>query len=115
LVSLKVDVLHLIQKTLSAGLLLSAFGSFLCLFLQQQWRVFLFPYRFIYSRTWFSIQQIVANPLAIKMGSPILAHHLTLAGINSFGTTIGAILLGIALFGMGQKNRLSLEDINYLL
>jgi FHS family L-fucose permease-like MFS transporter len=38
------------------------------------------PYRFIYSRTWFSIQQIVANPLAIKMGSPILVHRLTLAG-----------------------------------
>jgi FHS family L-fucose permease-like MFS transporter len=42
---------------------------------------------------------------------------LTLAGgINSFGTTIGAILLGIA-FGMGndKKTDLSLEDINYLL
>jgi FHS family L-fucose permease-like MFS transporter len=37
------------------------------------------PYRFIYSRTWFSIQQIVANPLAIKMGSPDTgAHRLTL-------------------------------------
>jgi FHS family L-fucose permease-like MFS transporter len=71
------------------------------------------PYRFIYSRTWFSIQQIVANPLAIKMGSPDTgAHRLTLAGINSFGTTIGAILLGIALFGMGNdKTDLSLEDI----
>jgi FHS family L-fucose permease-like MFS transporter len=43
----------------------------------------------------FSIQQIVANPLAIKMGSPDTGAHLrlTLAGINSFGTTIGAILL----------------------
>jgi FHS family L-fucose permease-like MFS transporter len=63
----------------------------------------------------FSIQQIVANPLAIKMGSPATgAHRLTLAGgVNSFGTTIGAILLGIALFGMGQdkKTSLSLEDI----
>jgi FHS family L-fucose permease-like MFS transporter len=48
-------------------------------------RVFLLPYRFIYSRTWFFIQQIVANPLAIKMGSPDTgAHRLTLAGgINS--------------------------------
>jgi fucose permease len=75
--------------------------------LQPQWRVFLLPYRFIYSRTWFSIQQIVANPLAIKMGSPDTgAHRLTLAGgINSFGTTIGAILLGIALFGMGNDKK----------
>jgi FHS family L-fucose permease-like MFS transporter len=40
--------------------------------------------------------------------------HCSLAGgINSFGTTIGAILLGIALFGMGsdKKTTLSLEDI----
>jgi FHS family L-fucose permease-like MFS transporter len=42
----------------------------LCLFLQPQWSFSFLPYRFIYSRTWFSIQQIVANPLAIKMGSP---------------------------------------------
>jgi fucose permease len=70
------------------------------------------PYRFIYSRTWFSIQQIVANPLAIKMGSDTGAHRLTLARNQLFGTTIGAILLGIALFGMGNdKTDLSLEDI----
>jgi fucose permease len=63
------------------------------------------PYRFIYSRTWFSIQQIVANPLAIKMGSPDTgAHRLTLAG-ELFGTTIGAILLGIAFFGMGNDKK----------
>jgi FHS family L-fucose permease-like MFS transporter len=77
-----------IKKTLSAGLLLSAFGSFLCLFLQQQWRVFLLPYRFIYSRTWFSIQQIVANPLAIKMGSPDTDRFDTSRGIKLFRTTI---------------------------
>jgi hypothetical protein len=65
------------------------------------------PYRFIYSRTWFSIQQIVANPLAIKMGSPDGCTPLDISRrINSFGTTIGAILLGIALFGMEMiKNR----------
>jgi FHS family L-fucose permease-like MFS transporter len=41
------------------------------------------------------------------MGSPSTgAHRLTLAGgINSFGTTIGAILLGIALFGMGDNKK----------
>jgi FHS family L-fucose permease-like MFS transporter len=87
LVSLKVVCFYRnldIKKTLSAGLLLSAFGSFLCLFLQPQWRVFLLPYRFIYSRTWFSIQQIVANPLAIKMGSPDTAPLDTSRGIKLF-------------------------------
>jgi FHS family L-fucose permease-like MFS transporter len=42
----------------------------------------------------------------------ILEHRLTLARNQLFGTTIGAILLGIALFGMGNdKTDLSLEDI----
>jgi FHS family L-fucose permease-like MFS transporter len=51
------------------------------------------------------------------MGSPSTgAHRLTLAGgINSVGTTIGAILLGIALFGMGDnKTALSIRGLNYL-
>ena len=85
-------------------------------FLLQQWKVFHFFLTALFTvGLGFSIQQIVANPLAIKMGSPATgAHRLTLAGgINSFGTTIGAILLGIALFGMGdnKKTSLSLEDI----
>jgi FHS family L-fucose permease-like MFS transporter len=53
LVSLKVDVYrNLDTKTLSAGLLLSAFGSFM--FVPAATMEFSFlPYRFIYSRTWF--------------------------------------------------------------
>lgn len=41
------------------------------------------------------------------MGSPQTgAHRLTLAGgINSLGTTIGPILVGIALFGMGDEHK----------
>jgi FHS family L-fucose permease-like MFS transporter len=47
----------------------------------------------------------LSNPLAIKMGSPDTgAHRLTLAG-QLFWTTIGAILLGIALFGMGNDKK----------
>jgi FHS family L-fucose permease-like MFS transporter len=40
------------------------------------------------------------------MGSPSTGAPIDLAGgINSFGTTIGAILLGIALFGMGDNKK----------
>jgi FHS family L-fucose permease-like MFS transporter len=82
LVSLKVDVLqkfgykrHYLLVYYFLHLVL------LCLFLQHNGEFSFLPYRFIYSRTWFSIQQIVANPLAIKMGSPDTgAHRLTLAG-----------------------------------
>lgn len=117
LVYLKVDVLQKFgyKKTLSAGLLLSAVGSFLFVPAATLESFPFFLTALFTVGLGFSIQQIVANPLAIKMGSPDTgAHHLTLAGgINSFGTTIGAILLGIALFGMGsnKKTNLSLEDI----
>jgi len=49
----------------------------------------------------FTLQQIVANPYVIALGSPSTgSHRLNLAGgINSFGTTIGPVLLSIALFG----------------
>jgi MFS transporter, FHS family, L-fucose permease len=49
----------------------------------------------------FSLQQIAANPLAIVIGDPKTgAQRLTLAGgINNFGTTIGPLLVSVAIFG----------------
>lgn len=49
----------------------------------------------------FSLQQIVANPLAIEVG-PIEtgSQRLTMAGgINNFGTTIGPLIVSFAIFG----------------
>lgn len=51
----------------------------------------------------FSLQQVVANPLAIALG-PIStgSQRLTLAGgINNFGTTIGPLIVSYAIFGSG--------------
>jgi FHS family L-fucose permease-like MFS transporter len=49
----------------------------------------------------FALQQIAANPLAIVMGNPATgAQRLTMAGgVNNFGTTIGPLLVSLAIFG----------------
>jgi MFS transporter, FHS family, L-fucose permease len=49
----------------------------------------------------FTLQQIVANPYVIRLGDPATgAHRNSLAGgVNSFGTTIGPLLLAMAVYG----------------
>ena len=49
----------------------------------------------------FSLQQIAANPLAIVMGDPKTgSQRLSMAGgINNLGTTVGPLLVSIAIFG----------------
>lgn len=50
----------------------------------------------------FSLQQTSAQPFAASLGDPHTAsHRLNLAGgVNSFGTTIGPIVVTLALFGV---------------
>ncbi|MGO3654061.1 MAG: hypothetical protein ACTJFN_06835 [Sphingobacterium sp.] len=49
----------------------------------------------------FSLQQTAANPFAVLLGDPKTgASRVNLGGgINSFGTTIGPLIIGFALFG----------------
>jgi len=49
----------------------------------------------------FSLQQIAANPLAIVSGNPATgSQRLTMAGgVNNLGTTIGPLLVSLAIFG----------------
>jgi MFS transporter, FHS family, L-fucose permease len=62
----------------------------------------------------FSLQQTVANPLAIALG-PITtgSQRLTLAGgINNFGTTIGPLIVNIAIFGThSSTTNMSIEGV----
>jgi len=70
----------------------------------------------------FSLQQTAANPFAILLGDPKTgASRVNLGGgINSFGTTIGPIILGLALFGSAasvsdeQIANLSLNKVVWL-
>ena len=63
----------------------------------------------------FSLQQTVANPLAIALG-PIKtgSQRLTLAGgINNFGTTIGPLIVSFAIFGSASSGStdISIESV----
>lgn len=63
----------------------------------------------------FSLQQTVANPLAIALG-PIStgSQRLTLAGgINNFGTTIGPLIVSFAIFGSATSGNtnISIESV----
>lgn len=63
----------------------------------------------------FSLQQTVANPLAIALG-PIStgSQRLTLAGgINNFGTTIGPLIVSFAIFGASGSatSDISIESV----
>lgn len=89
------------KKALIIGLLISAVGSLI--FIPAAG---LFSYPLLLSALFviglgFALQQIVANPFVINFGSPEKgSQRLNLAGgINSFGTTIGPVILSYALFG----------------
>jgi FHS family L-fucose permease-like MFS transporter len=63
----------------------------------------------------FSLQQTVANPLAIALG-PIStgSQRLTLAGgINNLGTTIGPLIVSFAIFGAATSgpSQMSIESV----
>ncbi|MEX1189603.1 MAG: MFS transporter [Bacteroidia bacterium] len=60
----------------------------------------------------FALQQIVANPYVIALGDPSTgAHRVSLAGgINSFGTTIGPLLLAVAVYGNVSGSKESYLD-----
>lgn len=89
------------------GLLLSAIGAFIMYPAtagaeQGQTAVFYFVLIALFIvGLGFSLQQTAANPFVIALGSPKTgSHRLNLAGgINSFGTTIGPLVVSLVIFG----------------
>jgi FHS family L-fucose permease-like MFS transporter len=63
----------------------------------------------------FSLQQIVANPLAIEVGpAETGSQRLTMAGgINNLGTTIGPLIVSFAIFGSATaaSSEISIESV----
>ncbi len=90
------------KKGIIYGLLISTFGALLMILAVTQGSyLFILGALFIVALG-FSLQQTSAQPFAASLGEPHSASsRLNLAGgINSLGTTIGPIVVSIALFGV---------------
>jgi len=89
------------KNSLSLGLIISALGTLLFYPAANMGSFPLMLSGLFIVGLGFSLQQTVANPLAIALG-PITtgSQRLTLAGgINNFGTTIGPLIVSFAIFG----------------
>ena len=95
------------KKAIVVGLLTSAVGAFIMYPAtagaeQGQTGVFYFVLIALFIvGLGFSLQQTGANPFAVALGEPKTgSHRLNLAGgINSFGTTIGPVVVSLVIFG----------------
>jgi len=100
---LKVDLINKIgyKNGLILGLAISALGTLLFIPAANIGSFNLMISALFIVGLGFSLQQIVANPLAILVGpSSTGSQRLTMAGgINNFGTTIGPLIVTFAIFG----------------
>lgn len=107
--SIKKDILNSIgyKSGIIYGLLISTLGAIIMCFVvngaeQGQTQVFyLVLFALFIVGLGFSLQQTAANPFTIALGDPKKgSHRLNLAGgINSFGTTIGPLVISFIIFG----------------
>lgn len=102
------------KNGLSLGLLISALGTLLFYPAANTGSFPLMLSGLFIVALGFSLQQTVANPLAIALG-PIAtgSQRLTLAGgINNLGTTIGPLIVSFAIFGSSTgSSTLSIESV----
>lgn len=102
------------------GLLFSAVGALIFYPAAQTGSYPLFLTALFVVGLGFSLQQTAGQPYAIAMGDPATgAQRLNLAGgINNFGTTLGPVVVSLAIFGSADESlvkqaaeQASLEDV----
>ena len=107
------------KKGIIYGLIISAFGALIMLpsvngaeFGQTQVFYYVLIVLFIIGLG-FSLQQTAANPFAVSLGDPATgSNRLNLAGgINSFGTTIGPLLIAFIIFGSAPISGTELNEL----
>lgn len=109
------------KKTIIYGLLVSIIGAVIMIPAVNSGSFIFILVSFFIIALGFSLQQTSANPLVLNIGNPVRgSHRLNFAGsINSFGTTIGPILVSFVLFGKAvasnmDKESASISSINIL-
>jgi FHS family L-fucose permease-like MFS transporter len=114
---LKEDIVNKIgyKNGLALGLLISALGTLLFYPAANSGSFPLMLGGLFIVALGFSLQQTVANPLAIALG-PVQtgSQRLTLAGgVNNFGTSIGPLIVSYAIFGVssGSNTEMSIEGV----
>jgi MFS transporter, FHS family, L-fucose permease len=99
------------KNSLALGLIISALGTLLFYPAAETHSFALMLSGLFIVGLGFSLQQTVANPLAISLG-PVQtgSQRLTLAGgINNFGTTIGPLIVSFAIFGSTSSSETDLD------
>lgn len=119
-----VDILNKIgyQKGIIYGLLISVVGAVALIgavnigsgMANSTYAFYLILGAFFIVALGFSLQQTAANPFAVVLGDPSKGtQRLNLAGgINSFGTTIGPLIVAIILFGTAKGSGSDDTDIS---
>ncbi|RKR82573.1 FHS family L-fucose permease-like MFS transporter [Mucilaginibacter gracilis] len=94
------------KNGIAAGLILSALGTLLFYPAAETASFYLMITGLFVVGLGFSLQQIAANALVVALGDPKTgAQRLSLTGgVNNFGTTIGPLLVSLAIFGSVSAN-----------
>ena len=102
------------KKALILGLLISSVGALLFIPAANLLSYPLLLTALFVIGLGFALQQIVANPFVINFGAKETgSHRLNLAGgLNSFGTTIGPVVLSYALFGNISAPAIASNDLS---
>lgn len=109
------------KTTIIVGLVISILGAFIMLPAINSGSFAFILVAFFIIALGFSLQQTSANPLILNLCDPATgSHRLNFAGsVNSFGTTIGPILVSVLLFGKAiaddtDKTSAPISSINIL-
>lgn len=111
----RVDILNKIGYRMGIvwGLFISIGGAFLMIPAVDSGSFFFILGALFVIALGFSLQQTAAQPFAIALGDPSTgSHRLNLGGsVNSFGTTIGPLIVSFAIFGSIKEGAEASADI----